>query len=322
MGRRFLPAFTLFLLAPLVAEYLLGSLPMTMIFILPVMAAMYGSGALLIREVARRSGGGWVTIALLGIAYGLIEEGLVTQSLFNPNYLHLRLLDFGYVPALGTGIPWLVFVLTIHVAWSICVPIGLAEALFPKRRNESWLGPIGIGGIALLFLAGAGATASFTYKSLPFMAMPAQFAGTGVLVIALIAAALAYPRHRTVPGDRAVPAAPLLFALSLLAGSGVMLIEHLGSALIHWPWPVGVLALIADEAAFVVLMVALTRGRVWNDRQRFALMAGGLSVYAVFGFFTDRELHGSGDLVPHIAIVVFFAALAAIAGLRARAGAD
>jgi len=94
MLRRLLPVFSLWLLAPLVAEYLLGSLPVSLITILPLMAAMYGSAALLIREAARRSGGGWMTIALLGAAYGFVEEGFVTQSLFNPNYLHLRLLDF------------------------------------------------------------------------------------------------------------------------------------------------------------------------------------------------------------------------------------
>jgi hypothetical protein len=33
---------------------------------------------------------------LLGLIYAVIEEAFVTQSLFNPNYLGLRLLDYGY----------------------------------------------------------------------------------------------------------------------------------------------------------------------------------------------------------------------------------
>jgi hypothetical protein len=291
---------------------------MTMIAILPIMAALYGSGALLIREIARRNGGGWVTIALLGMAYGLIEEGLLTQSLFNPDYLHLRLLDYGYFPALGTGLPWLVFVVTIHAVWSICVPIGLAEALFPQRRDEPWLGKIGIGIFTLLLLAGAAATAGFTRKTFHFMAAPAQFASVGVLVLALAAAALAYPRYRASAGERAVPAAPLLFALALLAGSSAMLIEHLGPAVLHWPWQVSVAAMIAVEAAFVALMILFTRGRTWNDGQRFALLAGGLMVYVGFGFFTDHELHGSADFAPHVAIVMFFLALIGLAARKSR----
>jgi hypothetical protein len=277
------------------------------------MAAMYGSGALLIREAARRSDGGWVTIALLGIAYGFVEEGFVTQSLFNPNYLHLRLLDFGYVAALGTGLPWLVFVVTIHAVWSIAVPIGFVEALFPARRDGSWLGPVGIGLFALLFLAGSAAVASFTYKSLPFMASPGQFIGTGVIVAALIAAAFAWPRFRTAPMDRAAPHPAALFALAFAAGSGVMLVEHFGSALRGWPWQAGLTILIMIEAAFVAVMIRFTGGRQWRDSQRFALMAGGLGVYVVFGFLTDQELHGSADLVPHSLVVALIVGLAIVA---------
>ena len=316
MRRRLLPVVSLWLLAPLVAEYLLGSLPMSLITILPLMAAMYGSGALLIREAARRSGGGWATVALLGIAYGFIEEGLVTQSLFNPNYLHLRLLDFGYVPALGTGFPWLVFVVTIHAVWSIAVPIGFAEALFPARRDERWLGTIGIGIFALLFLAGAAAVAVFTYKSLPFMASPAQFIGTGAIAAALIAAAFAWPRFRMPARDRPAPHPAALFALAFGAGSGVMLVEHFGAALRNWPWQAGLAILLAVEAVFVALMIAFTRGRQWRDGQRYALMAGGLGVYVVFGFITDQELHGTADLVPHTLVAALILVLAAVAAKR------
>jgi hypothetical protein len=316
MWRRVLPVISLWLLSPLVAEYLLGSLPVSLITILPLMAAMYGSAALLIREAARRSGGGWVTVVLLGIAYGFIEEGFITQSLFNPNYLHLRLLDFGYLPALGTGLPWLVFVVTIHTVWSIAVPIAFAEALFPARRGDPWLGPIGIAGFALLFLAGAGTVAAFTYKSLPFMASPAQFVVTGMIVFAFVAAAFAWPRFRKAATERQTLHPIVLFALAFVAGSSVMLIQHFPSALPGWPWQIGLAALLAVEAAFVILLIAFTRARQWKDGQRFALMAGGLAVYGVFGFFTDKQLHGISDLVPHTAVAVLILTLAVIAGKR------
>ena len=136
MIRRALPILCLVVLSPLVAEYLSGSLPAAMITILPLMAAMYGSGAVLIREAAVRGRGGWPVIALLGAAYGVVEEGWVDQSLFNPDFEGLRLLDFGYVAALGTGIPWLIYVIAIHVVWSIATPIALTNCLFPARRSE------------------------------------------------------------------------------------------------------------------------------------------------------------------------------------------
>ena len=125
MLKRLLPIVCLLFLSPLVAEYLSGSLPVALIALLPLMAAMYGSGAVLIRETAVRTGGGWPMIVLLAAAYAFVEEGWVDQSLFNPNYQGQRLLDFGYVAALGTGLPWLLYVIAIHVVWSISTPIAL-----------------------------------------------------------------------------------------------------------------------------------------------------------------------------------------------------
>src|ERR1700744_106747 len=106
--RAFLPALALFLTAPLVAEFLLGNLSLKMLPALIVLAPMYGGGALLIREVVRRAGRGWPTIVVLGMAYAIFEEAYTTQSLFNPNYLHLNLglITPAYIPSLGIGGWW------------------------------------------------------------------------------------------------------------------------------------------------------------------------------------------------------------------------
>src|SRR4051794_36508679 len=111
--RRVAPAIKLFFIAPLVAEFLLGNLPIKMLPALVVLAPMYGGGAVLIREAVRHARRGWPTIFALGIAYGIFEEAFTTQSLFNPNYLHLdlHLLDPAYIPALGIGLWWTVFVI-------------------------------------------------------------------------------------------------------------------------------------------------------------------------------------------------------------------
>ena len=54
---------------------------------------------------------------LLALAYGVIEEGLVTQTLFNPSYYGLDLLRETHVPAFGIGVWWTLFVLTLHTVW-------------------------------------------------------------------------------------------------------------------------------------------------------------------------------------------------------------
>jgi uncharacterized membrane protein SirB2 len=314
MWRRLPAVLSLFVLSPLVAEYLLGSLPVAMIGILPVMALMYGSAAVLIREVARRAGRGWVSIALLACAYGFIEEGLVTQSLFNPNYLGLRLLDFGFMPALGTALPWLIYVISIHVVWSICVPIGLVESLFPAKRDEPWLGPIGIGVFSLLLVAGCGLVAIFTYKQRPFMASWVQLTSTALIVAALIAVALKWPAAKR--GTAPAPHAIVLFLAALIFGSALMVLQQLAQARLHWNPIECVLAIVALQAAFIGFMTVFTRGKVWNDRQRFALMAGGFLTYAWIGFPLDVELHGKADLHAHAILAAMMCLVLAIAGYR------
>jgi len=83
--RKHLPALSLVLIAPLVAEVLPGSAPITHPRVLPCIVLIYGPGALLIRDVVRVRSLGCTSILLLGAAYGILEEGIALQSLFNPS---------------------------------------------------------------------------------------------------------------------------------------------------------------------------------------------------------------------------------------------
>ncbi|MED2040260.1 hypothetical protein P4V58_24500 [Bacillus wiedmannii] len=100
-GRRITLTLGLFFLSPLVAEYLLGNISISAIAALPFLALMYGCGSILIREITRRRGYGWPTMILMGLAYGILEEGLITQSLFNPSYANANLLSNAPIPELG-----------------------------------------------------------------------------------------------------------------------------------------------------------------------------------------------------------------------------
>jgi hypothetical protein len=95
---RMAPVLLLLLVAPLVAEFLLGDVTLALLGALVVFIPLYGGGALLIREVVRRRGGGWPAIVVLAAAFGVVEEGLATQSLFNPNYAHQHLLSSDTYP--------------------------------------------------------------------------------------------------------------------------------------------------------------------------------------------------------------------------------
>ena len=176
--RRLAPAIGLALLAPLIGEYLLGNVSITAIFALFILAPLYGCGALLIREGARHAGRGWPTMIVLGIAYALFEEGLVTQFLFNPSYHDLDLQSAAYVPALGIGVRLTVTIIALHAIWSTCVPIALVEALVPARSDTPWLGKVGLAITGVVFLLGSAYLFYGEYTGQGFLASPPQLVGT------------------------------------------------------------------------------------------------------------------------------------------------
>jgi hypothetical protein len=311
------PVACLLFLSPLIGEYLLGSLPASMIGLLPLMMAMYGAGAILIREAVRATGGGWGSIVLLATAYGLFEEGFVTQSLFNPNYLHLRLLDFGWLPALGTALPWAVFVIAIHVVWSITVPIALVESAFPDLRDRPWLGALGRGLYALAFLAGCTLIAVVSYRQVPFMASPLQFGIVGALILALCVVAFRLPRPESRPATSA-PHPLLLTLASFVAGSVLMLASRKAQSEWHLGWPAVVALELGVMAAFVAFLIAATRDGRWSESRRFALPAGAFLVYAWIGFLTDIDLHGKDDLAGHTILAALLCIALVMIGLRVR----
>src|SRR4030095_11630727 len=161
-----LPTLVLFFLAPLVSEFLLGNLPITMLPALLILAPMYGGGALLIREIVRKAGRGWPSIILLGIAYAVLEEAFTTQTLFNPDYLHLNLhlLDYAPIRVLGIGSWWSLYVISLHAISSIAVSVALAEGLCPEVATNPWLGTIGLSVTALIFMFGIAATTLVSLK--------------------------------------------------------------------------------------------------------------------------------------------------------------
>jgi hypothetical protein len=226
--RRIRPAITLFLLAPLVAEFLLGDLPINLLPALLILAPMYGGGALLIREVARRARRGWPTILVLALAYAVFEEAFTTQTLFNPNYLglHLHLLQPAYIPALGMGGWWTVFVLTLHTVWSISVSIALAEALVRDGATAPWLGWPGLAATSVLFALGAVASTLLTLRGDRFHASARQFGGAALVCVVLMVTAFGLPRTASARTAGWVPSPWLVGAGALAAGSGFLLIPQ------------------------------------------------------------------------------------------------
>ena len=151
----------LFFLAPAIAELLSGSAPPAEFFnpiSLLLLASLYGSGALVIREMKVRLSKGYVSMLVLGMVYGIVEEGLMVKSFFDPEWGDLGILGI-YGRWQGVNWVWVEWLTIYHAIFSIAIPITIVELAYPERRNESWVGNKKFMGLVVLM----GAVTVFGY---------------------------------------------------------------------------------------------------------------------------------------------------------------
>jgi hypothetical protein len=316
-------AFGLLLLAPLVGEFLLGNQPITALPSLFLLAPMYGGGALLVREVARRTGRGWPAMLLFAAAYALIEEGPIDQMLWNPHYGGF---DMGhaygetYVPWLGTSVVLLQEVLSMHTVWSICVPIALVETFGGDGdRTRAWLGRPGLAVTGVAFAATSLFLAVAQQHSERFMASPAQFAGTAVAIAALLAVGFAVPRRPARRVDAEAPR-PWVVGGAALAVAGLYWGREslLPAGVSDWVLA-GAWCVLA--AGFLAVCARWTRSRGWGGAHRLALAGGALLTYVWVGFTQARDMGVPYGLavVGNVVFGVAAVALLAVGALAVRA---
>lgn len=305
-------AVGLFFLAPLVAEFLLGNLPIKLLPALVVLAPMYGGGALLIRETVRRMGRGWPSILLLALAFGILEEAFATQSLFNPDYLgmHMGLLKAAYIPALKMGGWWTIFVLNLHMVWSITTPIALVEGMVPEGSKTPWLGRVGLTVTCVVLAVGVVAMTRMSYRHDHYVSSTAQFVGAGLAVVTLVIAAVRLPRWEAARETGAVPNAWVAGLFSLAAGSAFLLVQN------RWGW-VAAAAIAGIDLIVGGAVWFWSRRAAWDQRHVVAMASGAALAYAWHAFIETPVM--GGGLAARIGNAIFAAgavAVIAVAGRR------
>ncbi len=296
-ARRVGPVLTLVVLAPWVGEFLLGNLSVRMLPLIVFLIPMYGGGALLIREVVRRTGRSYPVMLLLGAAYGIAEAGLVDWTMWDPP------LAPGKFDLVST-----VSFVAGHAIWSITIPIAIAEMLAGPRRTTPWLRGRGLVLTAVFYLAGCGLILSDAYETAVVRPSPAQVAAAVAAVVVFVAwGLLAPPRVR--PGSGPV-ARPAVLGLGVFVTASVFVAR-----------PETVPGLVMGACILVVAWVLLRRwsqAPAWGAWHGYAVVAGALLVYAWLGFVLT-ELLEPNDAMRWAGNVVFALTAGALLAITARA---
>lgn len=312
--RRVAPAIGLFLLGPFTGEFLLGNLRLDQLGLGLLLAPMYGCGALLIRELARRTGRGWPAIGLLAAAYALIEEGPIDQLLWNDSYAGADLLHGdSFIPALGMSVELTQAILVLHAVWSISVPIAIVESFVPDRRTTPWLRMPGLIVTAVLFVAGGLFVFFGNYAEEHFIASPAQLIYITVVIVALIVLAF---RVRGPGSALGTPPAPWQCGVIALAGTSAYWAPAVLITAGWYEW-IGVAVWLVVVPLGVFLLGRSSGQQGWSGRHRFAVAAGAMATYMWLSFPVVPEDGGSRteDLIGN-AVFCAVAAVVLVLGRR------
>ena len=135
------PWLALLLLSPAMGELLSGSAPPSEFFTpfgFVILVGLYGCGALVCRELKVRWRKGLGSLLLLGCAYGILEEGVMVASFFNPGWMDLGVLG-GFGRWFEVNTVWAAELTIYHAIFSITIPVLLVELAYPERKGDLWL---------------------------------------------------------------------------------------------------------------------------------------------------------------------------------------
>jgi hypothetical protein len=276
--RRWLPAVVLLVLSPAIGELLSGSSPPKEFFN-PVtfltLAGLYGSGAILVRELTLRWQKGWPTLLVLAAAYGIVEEGLMCKSFFDPNWPDVGILGV-YGHWLGVNWVWAEHLTFFHTAFSIAIPILLVEMIYAQRRHDSWVSArvFRLLLYVMLFVVALG-FCFFPSAEKPFLPPPLGYGLTVVVVLVLLFWSRRLPACCTCGHEYRGVARPGRFSLVGLLGTVLFfaIFWILPKTATHPLVTIGWGAALPGAAVVLVLRMS-GGGMRWDDSHRLALVSG------------------------------------------------
>jgi hypothetical protein len=299
--RRFLaylrdrPILVLLFFSPGLIEYLSGSSPLMNLVLNPgffvfqilLNVGLYGPGVLLIREAKLRWRKGWATVLLLGLAYGILEEGIALSTMFNPGSgpaASSGLNVYGHY--LGVNWVWAAQIDIIHSLFSIAIPILLLDLTLPETRGRSLLKDRQIPTVFVIWAGDVSLLNVIVWKWAGFWAGVPLIVGGFLFMAAFVAAAWFVPSNLLAPRSPQPRSRPAVFALAgFLFYFGLVFSANVSKGL-------GLPPLMAIGASLLVggaalLWVLRNIGTHSNERRLVALI-GGLFVFILLVGFISQ----------------------------------
>lgn len=309
--RRFLVVTALLLVAPWMAEVSWGGIPAADVALLVVfLSPLYGAAALVIREWARRTGRGWPSMLLMGAAFGLMQCGLIDQSLFNPSYGRYDFQHPLHVPGLHFSLLFFLSFVSGHALISIAVPIALVEGTSPQK--EPWLGRVGTGIAVAAYVVASVLNFLDLRQTEDFQATPVQSLSAGLGVAALVLAAHLVRPRAVSPGS-----VPPVWVMLLLGSAGYQLVQ----VVLTLTW-VGFLAALVLLGATWVVVGRWSVRAAWTRAHTMALAVGAALLNVVVAFPNEPYYPTSAraELVNDVITSAVTLSIVVISVLAARAG--
>ena len=297
--RQNIPIITLLLLSPAIGELLSGSSP-PLEFFNPfgfiLLVGLYGVGVLIVREVSVKWKKGWGSILLLGVAYGIIEEGLAVKSFFDPNWMDLGILGI-YGRWLGINWVWSFCLTVFHTIYSIAIPILIFNLLFPALKNKRLLRDKGLKTCLSIFLL----VVSFIYFFLtPYRPNILLYLVTMIIVTMLIITARKV-RADCVTARSVRPVIRVKYFGFAGAAFGFLFFFIMYAIPNLVPFPLIPIILEGLLCLLVLQFVIKYSGHTQNSHHKLAFISGLLSPLIILAFI--QEING---LMGMALVAIFF----------------
>jgi hypothetical protein len=282
---------TLLLLAPIIAEVLLGATRLSVIFVLIPEIMVWGSGALIIREAVRRWQAGWASMILMGLALAVAEECVIQQTSLAP------LVGAQHVYGRFFGVNWvyLLGLLVYECVWVVLVPVELTEMIFSAWRRRPWLRRRGLLVCGVVFIFGSYiAWYAWTQHARPVVfhvpkykpPLPAFLIALATILM-LLMGAFGLREYRLCNPERAWSAPrPWLLGLAtfLLSLVCFLLIGIAYGAAPRLPFWIAMAGGVAWAVLSLMLIPRWASSSSWNEMHRFALVFGAMLASMSAGF--------------------------------------